>query len=210
MTGRLRNARAAGAQVLAVPSFELGVGLALALLGVAGCGAPAAQAPGATTLAPAGAQAAPAVVSAASDWNAPPTNGSPGMDVPKLSGHDLIKNVSFDGGKYIPWTTSFTVPGDGRSFIKDGQFCTVVTNKGKDPWDAQARHREMVIEKGHPYSLAFTAPPPQPIKVKGKVGMSGPPYKEYWADTMDLQTRPQTFVGTFNMDADDDPTAELA
>src|SRR5262245_52457221 len=108
--------------------------------------------PPATTAA-AGTPPPPAVVSAASDWSAPPTNGSPGIDVPKLTGNDLIKNVSFDGGKYIPWMNSFSVPGRGRSFIKEGQFCTEVDNKGVNPWDAQMRHREMVIEKGHIYSI---------------------------------------------------------
>ena len=50
----------------------------------------------------------------------------------------------------------------------------------------------------------------KPVQVKAKVGMAGPPYKEYWTDTVDLTTRPQTFVGVFTMEEDDDATAELA
>ena len=46
--------------------------------------------------------------------------------------------------------------------------------------------------------------------MKAKVGMSGPPYKEYWTDTVDLTTHPQAFVGVFTMEEDDDPTAEFA
>ena len=46
--------------------------------------------------------------------------------------------------------------------------------------------------------------------MKAKVGMSGPPYKEYWTDTVDLTTHPQTFVGVFTMEEDEDPTAEFA
>jgi endoglucanase len=180
----------------------------LLVLSLAGCVSPTGAPP--PTAPPPGPPPAPAVVSVASDWSAAPTNGSPGIAVPKLSGNDLIKNVSFEGGKYIPWTTSFTAPGTGRAFVKDGQFCTEVHNKGRDPWDAQARHREMTVEKGHTYAVMFMAHATQPVRVKVKVGMSGPPYKEYWADTMDLTTHPQTFVGAFTMEADDDPSAELA
>jgi endoglucanase len=180
-----------------------------ALAAASGCLAPeppASPGSGAAATAP----AAPAVLSAADDWSAAPSNGSPGMDVPKLSGRDLIKNVDFTSDKYVPWTTSFTAPGNGRAFVKDGQFCVEVTNKGRNPWDAQARHREMVIEKGHTYSIQFMAHATRPVKMKAKIGMAGPPYKEYWTDTLDLGTHPQTFVGTFEMGAADDPTAELA
>ena len=188
-------------------------------LGIAACAssppaAPGAPAPAAT--APPGtppAAAAPpgsAAVESTPDWNAPPTNGSPGVDVPKVSGNELLNNTDFDTGKYIPWTTSFTAPGAGNGYVSKGQFCVDVTNKGNDPWDAQMRHREMIIQKGHVYSIKYMAHSTKPIQMKAKVGMSGPPYKEYWADTVDLNTRPQTFVGVFTMEEDDDPTAELA
>jgi endoglucanase len=185
-----------------------GIGLAFAL---GSCVAPAPPAPeSASGVSSAGAPAAPATVSAAADWTAAPTNGSPGLDAPKLSGHELLANVDFSSGKYVPWTSSFTVPGNGRAFVDDGQLCVEVTNKGKNPWDAQARHRTLTIERGHTYSIQFMAHATVPTKLKAKLGMAGPPYKEYWTDTLDLTTRPQTFVGTFAMTAPDDPTAELA
>ncbi|HVU52048.1 MAG TPA: glycoside hydrolase family 9 protein [Polyangia bacterium] len=193
-------------------SGALALAAALAQLGAgAACVAPAAppEGPGAVA-GSATAPTAPAVVSAAPDWTAAPTNGSPGLDVPKLSGHDLIANADFASGKYVPWTTSFTAPGNGRAFVAGGELCVEVTNKGANPWDAQARHREMIIEKGHTYSIQFMAHATRPTRMKAKLGMAGPPYKEYWSDTLDLTTHPQTFVGTFTMSAADDPTAELA
>jgi endoglucanase len=153
---------------------------------------------------------AAADVGKAADWNAPPANGSPGVDVPKLSGNELLGNTDFGAKTYLPWNVSFTPPGDGRAFLKDGKFCVTVTNKGKEPWDAQARHREMVIQKGHLYSIRYTAQATKPVQMKMKIGMAGPPYKEYWADTVELKTQPQAFVGVFSMEEDDDPTAELA
>jgi endoglucanase len=131
--------------------------------------------------------------------------------VPKLSGNNLIANGTFNDGKALPWTNSFSVPAAGRSYVaKDGELCVEVTNTGVNNWDAQLRHREMVIQKGHTYSLSIKAHATAPIRMRAKVGMAGPPYAEYWTDTMDLLTRPQTFVGTFTMERDDDPTAELA
>ena len=161
--------------------------------------------------APAGPPAAAGPGALPADWSAPPTNGSPGMNVPRLSGNNLIANATFNDGKALPWTTSFSVPATGRSFVaKDGELCVEVTGKGVNNWDAQLRHREMVIQKGHTYSISIKAHATVPTRVRVKVGMAGPPYPEYWNDTLELLTRPQTFVGTFTMGNDDDPTAELA
>jgi endoglucanase len=184
----------------------------VAAAAAAGCGGSAAQAPAAVPLTPAATPPAPAApADPLAEWNAPPTNGSPGMDVPKLSGHNLLANAAFSDGKALPWTNSFTAPGNGRSYVsKDGELCLDVTNKGVNNWDAQLRHREMVIQKGHTYSISYKAHATQPTRVRVKVGMAGPPYAEYWTDTADLTPHPQTFVGVFVMSHDDDPTAELA
>ena len=145
------------------------------------------------------------------DWSAPPANGSPGANVPKLSGNNLIANATFDDGKALPWTNSFSVPAAGRSYVaKDGELCVEVDNKGANNWDVQLRHREMIVQKGHSYSIAIKAHATRPTRMRAKVGMAGPPYAEYWTETMDLLTRPQTFVGTFTMAQNDDPTAEFA
>jgi endoglucanase len=179
--------------------------------------APPPVTPGATALAqprpavtPAAAPPPAATAAPVSDWNVAPTNGSPGVNVPKLSGNDLLKNNSFEGGKYLPWNTSFSAPANGSASVKDGQLCIVVNDKGVHAWDAQARHREMVIQKGHTYSIAYVAHADKPIQMKAKIGMSGPPYKEYWTDTNELTTHPQTFVGTFTMESADDPSTEFA
>ena len=167
----------------------------------------AAAAPAAVRGAP---PAAAADVGTAADWNAAPTNGSPGVDVPKLSGNELLATPTSPPRRICRGRRRSRRPGTARRSLKDGQFCVTVTNKGKDPWDAQARHREMIIQKGHVYSIRYMAHATKPVQMKMKIGMSGPPYKEYWADTVDLTTRPQAFVGVFSMEEDDDATAELA
>jgi endoglucanase len=124
--------------------------------------------------------------------------------------HNLIANAGFDGSISVPWTSSFTAPGGGKASVKDGEFCLLVTNQGKNPWDAQVRHREMTIQKGHAYQVEFDAHATRPTKVRSKVGMAGPPYAEYWHDELALGTERRTYRGEFRMTADDDATAELA
>jgi endoglucanase len=94
--------------------------------------------------------------------------------------------------------------------VKDGEYCLLVTNQGVNAWDAQVRHREMNIQKGHAYAIQFDAHASRPTKIRPKVGMAGPPYAEYWHDEVALTTERRTYRGDFRMNADDDPTAELA
>jgi endoglucanase len=126
------------------------------------------------------------------------------------SAHNLLANGAFDGGISLPWSTSFTVPGAGTATIQDGAFCVEVTNAGKNRWDAQFRHREMVIQRGHHYAVRFRAWSDKPTSVRPKLGMAGPPYAEYWADTVQLSETPRAFSAEFTMSQPDDPTAELA
>lgn len=142
----------------------------------------------------------------ASGDNAPAVDTSP---QPAAGGGNLIKNGTFEDGTTLPWTTSFSAPADGGSSIVKGAMCVEVKGKGDNAWDAQVRHREMVLHKGHTYSIRFRAYATAPTKVRPKVGMAGPPYAEYWATVISLKTTPQTFVGHFTIKGDDDPSAEL-
>ncbi len=125
------------------------------------------------------------------------------------SGTNLLKKETFRDGTSLPWTTSFSAPADGKAVVENGALCLHVDSKGTSSWDAQVRHRELVIKKGHKYSIRFKAYASEPTKVRPKVGMAGPPYAEYWAAVINLDTKPQPFAGSFTMGADDDPTAEL-
>jgi endoglucanase len=136
-----------------------------------------------------------------------------GGSAPAMTGggsHNLLKNASFDAGTSLPWMTSFTEPASGEASVQDGMLCLRVDHKGTNRWDAQVRHREMTIQKGHTYSIRFKAKADKPMRMRPKIGMSGPPYAEYWSATLEIGTSPQTYESTFTMGADDDPTAELA
>jgi endoglucanase len=125
-------------------------------------------------------------------------------------GGNLIKNADFEDGTSLPWTLSFTPPADGNAEVKGGWLCLNVKNKGKSPWDAQLRHREMVIQRGHTYYLSFRAKASVKTRIRSKVGQAGPPYREYWVQTMELGPEPKQVTDKFTMSAEDDPTAEWA
>src|SRR6476620_11046804 len=108
---------------------------------------------------------------------------------------NLLANATFDGSISVPWTSSFTAPGGGKASVKDGEYCLLVTNEGKNPWDAQVRHHEMTIQKDHAYKVEVDAHTSRPTKVRTKVGMAEPPDAEYWHDEIALTTERRTFRG---------------
>lgn len=126
------------------------------------------------------------------------------------AGGNLLKASNFDDGISVPWTMSFTAPGDGSADVKNGALCVTVKDKGKNNWDAQFRHREMVIQHGHTYTVEFKAWASADTMARPKVGMSGPPYAEYWNATIDIGTEPKLYQGAFTMGQADDATAEFA
>ncbi|MES1184490.1 MAG: glycoside hydrolase family 9 protein [Myxococcales bacterium] len=133
-----------------------------------------------------------------------------GTDATAAGGGNLLKASTFDDGISVPWTTSFTAPADGSAEVQNGALCVTVTNKGKDNWDAQFRHREMVIQRGHTYTVQFKAWASAATRARPKVGMSGPPYAEYWSAVIDIDPEPKLYRGAFSMSNADDATAELA
>jgi len=140
--------------------------------------------------------------------DAAPAGSSPDPAAP--AGGNLLKASTFDDGISVPWTTSFSAPADGAAEVENGALCVKVTNKGTNNWDAQFRHREMVIQRGHTYTVEFKAWASAATRARPKVGMSGPPYAEYWNATIDIDTAPKLYRGAFSMSQADDATAELA
>ncbi len=124
--------------------------------------------------------------------------------------HNLLKASAFDDGVMLPWMTSFSAPADGSAEVKDGALCLHVAEKGEHRWDAQIRHREMVIQRGHEYHVSFRAWASRKTNIAGKIGMSGPPYDDYWTKQIGIDTEPKDFSYDFKMKKADDATAEFA
>jgi endoglucanase len=173
--------------------------------GSAQVGAPASAAgPSGSATAAAAASATPATITVES------LTGALGPLAVAASTHNLVKNASFETPKTLPWLTSFTSPASGGARVDGGAFCLDLANAGKNAWDAQFRHREMIIQKGHTYAVRFKIGATAPTDLEVKVAMSGPPYKAYWHQALDVGPKPQVFTSDFTMNGDDDPTAELA
>jgi endoglucanase len=124
--------------------------------------------------------------------------------------HNLVKNATFSEGSSLPWLTTFSAPARGGSDVKDGALCLSLEENGKNNWDAQLAHRPLVIEQGHTYTVDFRAWATAPTTIRPKVGMSGPPYSEYWTARLPLTTQPQRFQGQFVMGGATDQTAEFS
>jgi endoglucanase len=133
-----------------------------------------------------------------------------GTDLPPPSGGNLLLNADFGAGKTLPWTSSFTAPASGELELRDGAACLVIQQPGVNKWDAQIRHRDIVVQKGHTYTVAIEIWADQKSRASLKVGMSSPPYGEYWNQVVDIGPEPQVIRGEFTMQAADDTTAELA
>lgn len=125
-------------------------------------------------------------------------------------GGNLLKASTFEDGRSLPWMASFSAPAAGEAKVDNGAYCVDVENAGTNRWDAQVRHREMVIQNGHTYTVQFRAWASMETKMYPKIGMSGPPYQEYFGKLITVGTTPQVYQAQFKVDKADDPTAEFA
>ena len=136
---------------------------------------------------------------------------APDKAPPPLNGHNLIYNQDLSAGsRALPWTSSFSVPAAGSSFVENGELCIEVKNKGANRWDAHLRQQHLLLQKGHTYGVQFKMHASGKTRAYLKIGQAGPPYHEFWKLLFNVDTKPQVYSGTFTMLADDDPTVELA
>jgi endoglucanase len=150
-----------------------------------------------------GCGAQPATANAPSGPSAAPAQ-------PTQSGGELLGRSTFKGEQTLPWMPLFIPPATGDTLVKDGALCARIDHPGKNAWDVQLRHREMTIQKGHTYSVRYSAWASAPIKVRAQIGMSGAPYTNYWSDLPELSSSRRQFTGSFTSTDADDPSAELA
>lgn len=126
------------------------------------------------------------------------------------TGANLLRNPSFSDAQTLPWARLFLEPARGDFAVIDGAGCVRIDHGGKNNWDVQLRQREMVIRKGHSYSVRFKVWSDKPTQIRAKIGMAGPPYAEYYFHHAQIGPAPQVLSGQFVMQGSDDPTAELA
>jgi endoglucanase len=144
-------------------------------------------------------------------FGGPTTAEALGPPPPPLTGHNLLYNESFnEGTRALPWSGQFSTPGEGRTFVQNGELCAEVKNRGLARWDAQLRQQHIHLQKGHTYQIQFKLHSTQKTKIYLKLGQAGSPYREFWKLLFAAEEKPQVYSGTFTMTAPDDPGVELA
>ena len=86
---------------------------------------------------------------------------------------DLIRNHTFDGGVGLPWHVVESSPGNATFDISGGTYNVTVTNPGANRWDVQFRHRGLIIEQGHTYTVKFTVTATKDCSVYSQIGEQG-------------------------------------
>jgi endoglucanase len=132
-----------------------------------------------------------------------------------VSQNELIRNNTFDDGVGLPWHICETYPADADFEIKDGKYYVTINNKGTDRWDVQFRHRKLVIEQGHTYTVKFTVTATKNCQIYPKIGDQSEPYNEYWHygqwEKIQLTAnQPLTISQTFTMNSATAKTCEFA
>jgi endoglucanase len=128
---------------------------------------------------------------------------------------ELIRNNTFDDGVGLPWHICETYPADADFEIKNGKYYVTINNKGAERWDVQFRHRKLVIEQGHTYTVKFTVTATKDCLIYPKVGDQSEPYNEYWHygqwEKIRLTAnKPVTISETFTMNSATAKTCEFA
>ena len=114
-------------------------------------------------------------------------------------GNNLLKASSFDDGKSVPWTTSFTAPADGSANIERGALCVEVKNTGSNPWDAQLSHAGLKLQPGREYAIDYRLWTSAPSDVRVKLGLEAPPYSEYWQQSVEAESFPRRVTQHFTL-----------
>ncbi len=124
--------------------------------------------------------------------------------------HNLLGTSDFEDGILLPWGASFAPAAAGNARVQGGAMCLSVDAKGDNRWDAQLRHRQLLLQQSHRYRLGFEVWSSRPTRLAVKLGMSGPPYTDHFTRLLQVTRKRTPFFGEFAMQHADDPTAELA
>ena len=144
---------------------------------------------------------------------APGDMGSPGVSTVPVTPSEpvnMLENSEFSGGVSAPWMPVIIPPAEAAAEIRDGAFCVDIKNRGMNNWDIQMTYRGLHIEKGHHYEVNAKVWADKDTSVRAKVGMSGPPYREYWNQGMAVGPEPKIMTASFSMNDASDSTAEFA
>jgi endoglucanase len=138
------------------------------------------------------------------------TTPASGAATGPATGGELLQRSTFEDRRTLPWMSLFIEPAQGEAFAKDGAYCVRIDKQSEQSWDVQIRHREMIVQNGHDYTVRYRAWASRPTDIGVQIAMSGAPYTSYWSDPVRLDATPKPHEESFRMQEDDDPTAEFS
>lgn len=123
---------------------------------------------------------------------------------------NVLENSDFESGVSAPWMPVILDPAKAEAEVKDGAFCVDIAERGANDWDIQLAYRGLNIEDGHRYEVRAKVWSTADTSIRAKVGMSGPPYSEYWNQGLMIGNAPKWLEGSFVKTRGTDPSAEFA
>ncbi len=125
--------------------------------------------------------------------------------------HNLIGNSSFDGPVPHPWMEMVMGDAAAKGAVRDGAFCVDIEKPGLNAWDILFTHRGLRVEQGHSYRLRarIWSSVSGAVSARAQIGMSRPPYTEYWTRQIVVTTDHQLIDGEMYMNAKSDSNAAL-
>ncbi len=109
----------------------------------------------------------------------------PSFSLTAFAGEE-VGNNTFDGGVGLPWHICESGPGKLKFDIDNGSYNVTIVEKGgaamggESRWDCQFRHRGLVMESGHEYTVKAEVTASNSGQIYTKIGDSGSPYREVW------------------------------
>ncbi len=139
----------------------------------------------------------------------PPALGEMKAGPAQPAGENMLWNSDFEAGTSLPWSVVFSAPAKGEAKVDNGALCLTINDPGTNPHDVLLRQKPVNLVTGHTYTTQFKAWATAPLKIRPRLGLSGPPYTEYWSALVDIGTEPQVYTGSFKMGERPDPDGDF-
>lgn len=126
---------------------------------------------------------------------------------------ELLEQNDFNNGVILPWNLSESKETNSDFGLENGELVVHLYDKAKDKWDVQIRHRGLIIQNGHTYTVKFKLHASKATKVYAKIGNQAGT-KEYWNNNWNpfslSANQVVSIVDSFKMDKPTDNVCEFA
>jgi endoglucanase len=119
-----------------------------------------------------------------------PTPSSPSADT--ATPVNLLGNNDFADASGTSWAIGLQDSAEAEGSIIDGEYCTVISAAGDNPWSIALRQGSVNLEPGN-YQLSLDAYSSEATELGIKLGQSVDPFAEYFFKAQPLTTEKTTY-----------------